>query len=120
MKNREILSLYEGINEIKAEEFEVKVSFAFAKNIIILEPYYKAIKQAQKTLWIKYGEANGEGDLVVPKDKIEELEKENGSLMKIENNLEVEKITLKDIEKNRLSIDNLLKIMPMINEKPQE
>ena len=120
MKNREILSLYEGINEIKTEEFDVKVSFAFAKNVIILEPYYKAIKQSQRSLWIKYGEPNNEGDLVVPKDKVDDLEKENNSLMRIDNNIEIEKIKLKDIEKNKLSVDNLLKIMPMIEEKPQE
>jgi len=58
--------------------------------------------------------------LVVPKEKVGELEKENGSLMRIDNNLEIEKIKLKDIEQNKLSVDNLLKIMPMIDEKPQE
>ena len=80
MKNKEIIQLYEGIYELKEQDFGVKVGFIFAKNLITLEPYYKAIKTSQRKLWEKYGSPNEEGNLVVSKDKIPDLEKENNDI----------------------------------------
>ena len=118
MKNKEIIQLYEGIYELKEIDFGVRIGFVFAKNLIALEPYYKAIKDQQRKLWIKYGVPNEEGNLVIPKDKISILEKENDELMEIETIVNITKISIDQLEEYKISLDQLLKIYNMLKESP--
>lgn len=118
MKNKDIITLYEGINNLKDVEFGVKVGYVFAKNLIQLEPYYIAIKQQQKRLWEKYGSYNEEGNLFVPKERIDELEKENNVLMEIETIVDISTISIEELEKYNISLDKLVKVYGMIKESP--
>lgn len=120
MKNRDIIQLYEGICDLKDLDFNVSVGYIFAKNLVILEPFYKAIKQQQRKLWEKYGQYNEEGNLFVPNDRIDELTKENEELMEIETIVNISKLRVKDLENYNIGLEKLVKIYDMINENPQE
>lgn len=120
MKNKEIIQLYEGIYELREQDFGVKVGFIFAKNLITLEPYYKAIKASQRKLWEKYGSPNEEGHLVVSKDKISDLEKENDELMEIETIVNITKISIEQLEECKINLDQMLKIYYMIEENRRD
>lgn len=120
MKNKEIVQLYEGIYELKDQDFGVKVGFIFAKNLITLEPYYKAIKTTQRQLWEKYGSLNEEGNLVVSKENISALEKENNELMEMETIVNITKIPINSLEEYKISLDQMLKIYYIIEENRRD
>lgn len=117
MTNKEIFNLYEGLYELSQDrdlKFGVKISYIFAKNKNILEPFYNAIIDTRQKLLNKYGEAQENGDWHVSKEKMDIFMSEWDSFMKIDNFVIIDKIDIEELEGEKIGIDLMEKLLPII------
>lgn len=117
MTNKEIFNLYEGLYELSQDrdlKFGVKISYIFAKNKNILEPFYNAIIDTRQKLLNKYGEAQENGDWHVSKEKMDIFMSEWDSFMKIDNFVAIDKINIEELSEEKIGIDLMEKLLPII------
>lgn len=62
---------------------------------------------------MEYGRINGK-DIIVPKDKIDEVNQKINNLMEIENEVEIIKLDLEDFENQELNMEDIEGLMGMI------
>lgn len=117
MTNKEIFNLYEGLYELSQDKdlkFGVKISYIFAKNKNILEPFYNAVIDTRQKLLNKYGEAQENGDWRVNKEKMDIFMSEWDSFMKIDNFIAIDKINIEELSEEKIGIDLMGKLLPII------
>ena len=118
MKNKDIFNLYEGLYEISQDKelkFGIRVSYTFAKNKNLLQPYYDAIIDTRQKILKKYGEPQDNGDWHVNKEKMDIFMSEWNAFMEIENFISLEKVRIEDLEGEKIGIDLMEKLLPIIN-----
>lgn len=82
----------------------------------MLEPTYEIIIEMRNNVLKKYGKTSLEdGGWTIPKENIEEFKKEWQEFMEIDTPMTLKGIVLKDIE-GRITIDTMLKLLPIIEE----
>lgn len=117
MTNKEIFNLYEGLYELSQDKdlkFGVKISYIFAKNKNILEPFYNAIIDTRQKLLNKYGEVQENGDWRITKEKMDIFMSEWDSFMKIDNFVAIDKINIKELEGEKIDIQLMEKLLSII------
>ena len=116
MTNKEIFNLYEGLEEIFQDKtfiFDIKTSFKLAKNKNILEPFYNSILEARNVILYKYGTQDKDDTVIIKKEEMINFEKELTELMELENNIQLEEISLNELE-GKISVSTVWKLIPII------
>lgn len=113
MKNKDILKMFEGLNQISQIKFKPKTSYILAKDKIILEPYYQTIIKCQQDIWESFGEKTNEG-FRIPNEKIEEANNAMKELMEVENNIVLDGVSIDDFGDEVIDMETLEKIIDII------
>lgn len=118
MKNGELLNLYETLNKLSNEgqKFNIKVSYAFARDKEKLREEAQIIYNLRREILLQYGTINDQGDIVIPKDKIDEVNKKINELMEIEIDPPLVKILPEWLEDYKLDIDTITQLLPIIED----
>ena len=119
LTNNEIYSLYEGLNKIvqnKELKIPVKTSFYILKNIKELQNAYESLMDLRKEIILKYADQDGE-NYTIPAEKIEAANMELTDLLIIENEVNIAKIKLSDIESLEIDLEDIGSIMMIIEEE---
>ena len=119
MRNEVIISLCDALGEVLGEaskDLSIKTKFKLAKNRKILEPLYNVIMEQRDNIVKKYGVEDKNGSVTVPTDKIGIVNKEMQELSKIENECELEKITLEELGDAPIQGNVLMNLFPIIEE----
>ena len=117
MTNAEIINLYEGLYELsqdKDKTFSIKVGYIFAKDKNLLQPYYEAAINSRLKLLKKYGTELESGDIQIPGEQVLPFRQEHESFLNMENYIVLDKISLKDVQDEKLNIDIMEKLLPII------
>lgn len=120
MKNSEIFVLYDSLNELSQKndvKLPAKIGYICLKNKNLLEPYYKTISESRDKIVQEYIEKDEEGNMRVPEDKIEEANNKLQEILDIEEDIDLQKINIKDIEDESLPMDILNGLMPILIEE---
>lgn len=122
MKNYDLYKLYEVLFTLSHKEniiLPIKVGYVCLKNKNLLEPYYNAINDSRLRIIQKYAEQDENGDLRVPKNKIEEANKELQEVLDMEEtDIKIQKININDIQES-LPMDIITGLMPMLIEEEE-
>lgn len=116
MTNGEIVNLYEGLQNIKTIALPIQIAYIFLRNSQVLSPLYQTIMQCRDDLVRKYGALQEDGRYTVPLENIEQFQEEINQLTKIENQVELTKVSLSELSSLNLSMSELQAIMPIISE----
>lgn len=115
MKNSDIYSLYQILNNISSIRLPAKTSFAIIRNLKTIEPIVKDIESARISICQEYGEEEN-GVFHFPEDKIDIVDKELTSLAEINVDISLVKIKESDLENLHLSIEEAKVLFSMIEE----
>ena len=91
----------------------VKYNFYIQKNIEIVLKEYERIQKHRRDILMHYGETEGD-ELTIPKDKINDTNKELEELSNLEHELDLTILSINDIENLELTTGELKSIMFMI------
>ena len=117
MKNGEVIELYEALNRICAQkDLKLKVSLGYTllKNKEKLYPEAKIIYDMRQKILMEYGTRDKNGDIVVLRENIDEVNQKINELMDIDNLVDIIKISFEDIENYELNIEDIEGIRYMI------
>ena len=114
MKNGEILNLYEALTQLTEQKFNVKVSYLFAKNKQVLKSDAQLIYETRQKILLEYGTVEENGDIIIPREKIDEVNQKINELMEVETHIGIDKIPLSWLDNYELSIDCIEALMPML------
>ena len=117
MKNGEILNLYEALTQLTEQKFNVKVSYLFAKNKQVLKSDAQLIYETRQKILLEYGTVEENGDIIIPREKIDEVNQKINELMEVETHIGIDKIPLSWLDNYELSIDCIEALMPMLYEE---
>ena len=123
LTNKEIVNSIEALKNLSTKELDVKTSFKIAKNIKTIDEISNIFIEEKRKLVNKYGTKDDKENLKLDDNGVAEIAKENLSewnrsyeeLLEIENNIEIEKIKLSDLD-IRVSAQELLAIEYMLEE----
>ena len=123
LTNKEIVNSIEALKNLSTKELNVKTSFKIAKNIKTIDEISNIFIEEKRKLVNKYGTKDDKENLKLDDNGVAEIAKENLSewnrsyeeLLEIENNIEIEKIKLSDLDV-RVSAQELLAIEYMLEE----
>ena len=123
LTNKEIVNSIEALKNLSTKELDVKTSFKIAKNIKTIDEISNIFIEEKRKLVSKYGIKDDKGNLKlddngvaeIDKDNLEEWNRSYAELLEIENNIEIEKIKLSDLDV-RVSAQKLLAIEYMLEE----
>ena len=123
LTNKEIVNSIEALKNLSTKELNVKTSFKIAKNIKTIDEISNIFIEEKRKLVNKYGTKDDKENLKLDDNGVAEIAKENLSewnrsyeeLLEIENNIEIEKIKLSDLD-IRVSAQELLAIEYMLEE----
>ena len=117
MKNGEILNLYEALTQLTEQKFNVKVSYLFAKNKQVLKSDAQLIYETRQKILLEYGTLEENGDIIIPREKIDEVNQKINELMEVETSVGIDKMPLDWLANYELSIDCIEALMPMLYEQ---
>ena len=123
LTNNVIVNSIEALKNLSAKELDVKTSFKIAKNIKVIDKISNIFVEEKRKLVSKYGTKDKEGNLKVDDNGVAEIDKDNleewnrsyAELLEIENDIDIEKIKLSDLD-IKVSAQELLAIEYMIEE----
>lgn len=120
MTNGEVYELYQALDRISKDKdlkFKVKTGYAIAKNKETLRTEASLIYNMRRDIIMEYGQLdeNGSGDIIIPRDKIDEVNQKINDLMSIESNLSIIKLSADAFDDNELNIEDLEGLMPMLD-----
>ena len=123
LTNNVIVNSIEALKNLSCKELDVKTSFKIAKNIKVIDEISNIFVEEKRKLVSKYGTKDKEGNLKVDDNGVAEIDKDNleewnrsyAELLEIENDIDIEKIKLSDLD-IRVSPQELLAIEYMIEE----
>ena len=111
------------LKNLSGKELDVKTSFKIAKNIKVIDEISNIFVEEKRKLVSKYGTKDKDGNLKVDdygvaeidKDNLEEWNRSYAELLEIENDIDIEKIKLSDLD-IKVSPQELLAVEYMIEE----
>lgn len=116
MTNNDIIALYETLNRIsenKDLKFDIKLGYIFAKNKAKLKSEANLIYDMRQQILMEYGTIEG-NEIIVDKDKVNEVNDKIAELANIENNIDITQISLDQLEPYKMSMEDIEGLMPMI------
>ena len=116
MKNGEILTAYETLQRISANpnlKFSVVVGYILAKNKEKLRSEAALIYKMRQDIILKHGRME-KNEIIVPKEFIDETNKEINELMEIENDVQLQQIPIEMLEHYELNMEDIEGLMGMI------
>lgn len=119
MTNNEIMQVYKGINKIYDSNIKlgVRLSYILAKDLKVLQPLAEIIEKEQYKIFLKHGNKLNDGNIEVPKEKVEELNQDLAQLGEIENKALITKIKLDDFDNDVIDFSIITDLMPIIIEE---
>lgn len=117
MKNRDILKLYETLNRLMMDsdkKFSVRLGFMLMKNRALIESDAKLIMEMRNKLLRQYGELQENGDIVIAKDKVDEIQKKLDDLMDIDVDMVLAQVPIEEFEEIELPLDDINGLSPLI------
>lgn len=117
MTNKEIIDLYEGLAELYDVKvnLNIKTKYLLAKIKVQIEPLYKAIMVTRQDLIKKYGTEENES-LIIKNTVLPQFSIELDELMNIESDINVPRINLDELNDQRIGINLIEKLLPIIND----
>lgn len=116
LSNLDLVSLYEGLQEVKTKTIPIEIGFLMVKNMKILEPIYQAIIESRTGLLTQVGEIQTDGSIKIPQDKIQETNFQLAQLSSIENTLDLSLIKLSALKEASWTLEEIMNIYPIIKE----
>ena len=122
MKNKEIMTIYEGLQKARSDtniKFSARTTFIIVCNIKMLEPIIEALVESKNELLQKFGtpQASNPGSYFIPEENRVVLSKELETLDSMDTEVKFQKIKWEDIEDLNLSIQIMEALYPMIEEE---
>lgn len=125
--NREIVFISKGILEIRKKKLPIRIGFALTKNISELSGLSQCYEESRLAIIDKYAEKDENGVKIVENGKFifsdqEKLMEEITELLSIENEVNIHKVSIADLERcdedgfDSLSPDDLEVLDFMITE----
>ena len=122
MTNQEIMELYYGLDNIFKKDdlrFPAKVSFALLRDWRLIDPIIQDLERARFDILSAHGalqEQDG-NQVFIPNDlaSAQIIEKELDDLFSVENNIDLYKIPISDIENMELSMQELDGLYPILD-----
>ena len=93
LSNGQIFNIVEQLSSMRQATLPIKLSFIIAKNLIILEPYYKIIIEFRNNILINNG-YDGSPDFRFNEEQTKQINKELYEFQSIENEIVINKIPL--------------------------
>lgn len=114
---KDIFVLYETLMKIKDSKVPVTTGFAIVRNIKALAPEYESIMEMRNSIIRSYGEDLGNGQISVPDDKLAAANAELNKVLDTEVEVNLTKLKLSQLENLELSIEDIEKLYPIIEEE---
>ena len=117
MTNEEILRLYDTLERLGSNhelKFNVCIGYLFAKNKASIRPDVQLIKQERQKILCEYGTIQDNGDIIIPKEYIEETQKKLKQLMEIEVEIPINQIPIDEFEGINLNLEDIEGLKPLI------
>lgn len=121
--NERIYEIYNNYQSVFNEEntfLSIKTSYFIQYNLQQFENRYKIIEKERSKIGKKYGNLNKEGGYQILPENLELAEKELSQLSEIEELIDIKTISLKDLEQEKLSLNQIHFLMFMIEEDNDE
>lgn len=119
LKNEEIVTFAEKLNENfsnKVKYIPMKIGFAIQKNTNILTRLVQEIDESKLEVGKEFGVLQQDGSYKIPKEKVQEVNKELMDLAKYEQEVDVKKILYSDIKDLEFTMPQIDSIMFMIED----
>ena len=119
LTNEEIYLINQKLNN-SFEQFNqylpARINFYIQKNKKIIADLASVIEEARNTIILEFGSPDDEGKVIIPKDRIQEANKELIDLFSIKQEIDIELINLEAIENYSFTMDQMEALMFMIEE----
>lgn len=107
MTNKEIVNLYNELDSLRTKKLPIVVSFAVNRNLKKMKDIADEIESSRIDVIKEYAEKNDDGEVktndngqaTIPEEKVDAFNKDFDSLMNINTDIDLETITMTDIEK---------------------
>ena len=117
MKNGDILLLYETLSRITSNpelKFNIRIGYIMARNKEKIRAEAVIISNQRRQIILEYGTLKDD-ELIVPKDKIDEVNQKINELMEIESDIQITTIPINEFDdNNKLNITDIEGLMPML------
>ena len=111
-------NLANAFNEQENVQLPIMVNFAIQKNLHELSSVVNIIEKVRNDLGKKYGEYDSEeGNYFIPEENREKISNELNQLMEAQQNVDIRKIKLKDLEGISLTPAQMRSLLFMIEEE---
>lgn len=108
MKNGEVLKLFNALENISSNpnlKFNFTVGYALAKNRELLRTEAEIIYSLRKKIFNEFGKIGENGDLVIPKENIDQVNSKINELMEVENSVQILSIPITAFEESEEKIN---------------
>lgn len=117
MTNKQVIDLYNGLCKLEEKKVQlpIVVGYGLAKDKTLLEEEVKLIYNFQHKILLKYGNYNNEKDIIVPKEKVDEANKELEELLNMENGIELVQIPITAFKDLQFTLEEMKTLQYIIN-----
>lgn len=117
MTNKQVIDLYNGLCKLEEKKIQLPiiVGYGLAKDKTLLEEEVKLIYNFQHKILLKYGNYNNEKDIIVPKEKVDEANKELEDLLNMENGIELVQIPITAFKDLQFTLEEMKALQYIIN-----
>ena len=117
MTNKQVIDLYNGLCKLEEKKVQLPiiVGYGLAKDKTLLEEEVKLIYNFQHKILLKYGNYNNEKDIIVPKEKVDEANKELEELLNMENGIELVQIPITAFKDLQFTLEEMKALQYIIN-----
>lgn len=95
---------------------DVKTSFKVVRNLRLLEPEIRDIYQAREKLITENGKPDDEGNIVVPPEKIEDVQKRLNDLIKTEIEIDLLPFKIDELQSFEMTVNQIDSLYDIIAE----
>lgn len=106
LTNERILALNKSLNDLQDSKvaLNIKVSYKLARIKRTIQSFVNTIQEEQMKVYREYGEQ--QDDMIrVPAEKINEFTEDYKELLSINNNVDIEPISVEDLDKVEIDLD---------------
>ena len=74
------------------------------------------IYDQRRKIVMEYGTINDNKDIIIPRDKIDEVNKNINDLMEMDNNVQIDLVSPDDFDDNMMNLSDIEGLMPMFKD----
>lgn len=116
LKLGEIQDMKDPLSRLTNETLPMKIAFKLNKLVRLFDENLQVIEEERVKLVKSLGEVNDEGSVHVPKEKMEEFQKQYVELMVEEVEVPFEKFNLDDFSNAKITTQDMLKLDKIFEE----